>query len=101
MSFWYCEPTIRQRWTSPGRMAMVGWRWPLTEKKRVAVSLNRSAKFSTIPRSSNTTSASSINRSFAFVISGTPAKSPSTMIAPIRPLAIWMSALPWWCGWYQ
>ncbi len=36
MLFWYCEPTRRQRCTSPGRMSIVGRRWPLIARKRVA-----------------------------------------------------------------
>jgi hypothetical protein len=38
MLSWYCEPIRRQRCTSPGRMSMVGRRWPLIARKRVEVS---------------------------------------------------------------
>ena len=39
-----------------GRIVMIGWRWPFTEKKRVAVSGKRSSNFSTMPCWSKTPS---------------------------------------------
>jgi hypothetical protein len=44
---------------------------------------------------SNTTSDNSMTRSRAWAISGTSAKSPSTMMAPAMPLATCTSAEPW------
>src|SRR5262249_26301600 len=55
MLSWYCAPTRRQRCTSPGRMSMVGRRWPLIARKRVAVSGKSVPKSSTMPKASNTT----------------------------------------------
>ena len=79
-------------------MRMIGSRWPLMVKKRVDPSGKTVSKPSTMRHSSKTTWLRSSTRSLAAAISGTSAKSPSTMRAPAMPLAIWMSAPPWWWG---
>jgi hypothetical protein len=67
----------------------------LIARKRVAVSGNSVPKSSIMLKASNTTCDSSMTRSRARAISGTSAKSPSTMMAPAMPLATCTSAEPW------